>query len=111
MTPAPAPAPVYTKAPTMAPLYDWTGFYIGGRGVYSWTHTDFTTTNTVTGVAFAPTSEDRSAAHGGGQIGFDYMTPSRIVLGVVADVILGTSNSTTTSNVAGTLVETLRGKD
>ena len=38
------------------------------------------------------------------------MTPSRIVLGVVADVISGTSNSTTTSNVAGTLVETYEGK-
>jgi outer membrane immunogenic protein len=102
----PAPAPVYTKAPMMAPLYDWTGFYIGGRGVYSWTHTDSTTTDIPTGVAFAPTSEDRSAAHGGGQIGFDYMTSSRIVFGVVADVISGSSNTTTTSNAAGTLVST-----
>jgi outer membrane immunogenic protein len=25
-----APAPVYTKAPIEAPLYNWTGFYVGG---------------------------------------------------------------------------------
>src|ERR1700742_4574190 len=28
----PARAPVYTKAPVFAPIYDWTGFYIGLNG-------------------------------------------------------------------------------
>jgi outer membrane immunogenic protein len=33
----PARAPIYTKAPYAAPLYNWTGFYIGGHlgGVFS----------------------------------------------------------------------------
>jgi outer membrane immunogenic protein len=106
----PAPAPVYTKAPMMAPLYDWTAFYIGGHGSYSWTHTDGQTTNLPTGALLVPTSEDTSAFHGGGQIGFDYMMPSRVVFGVVADISSGTTNSTTTSNAAGTLVETGQGK-
>jgi outer membrane immunogenic protein len=30
------PARVYTKAPVMAIVYDWTGFYIGGNAGYSW---------------------------------------------------------------------------
>jgi outer membrane immunogenic protein len=28
---APQPAPVYAKAPMMAPAYNWTGFYVGGN--------------------------------------------------------------------------------
>jgi opacity protein-like surface antigen len=110
LKPAPAPAPVYSKAPMMAPLYDWTAFYIGGHGSYSWTHTNSQTTDLPTGAAFAPTSADRSAFHGGGQIGFDYMMPSRIVLGAVADVSSGVTTTTTTSNPAGTIVETAEGK-
>lgn len=102
------PAPVYTKAPMMAPLYDWTGFYIGGHGSYSWTHTDSQTTNTFTGAVFAPTSEDTSAFHGGGQIGFDYMMPSRVVFGVLADVTSGATNTNT--NVTALETSTTQGK-
>ena len=100
------PAPVYTKAPVMAPLYDWTAFYIGGHLGGRWSHTDSTTTDTFTGAVFAPTSGNQSSFFGGGQVGFDYMSPSRFVFGVVADVSSGSSDSTTTSNPAGTLIET-----
>jgi outer membrane immunogenic protein len=31
----PVRAPVY-KAPVMVPVYDWTGFYVGGNVGYSW---------------------------------------------------------------------------
>ena len=31
----PVKGPVY-KAPVVAPIYNWTGFYIGGDGGYSW---------------------------------------------------------------------------
>jgi outer membrane immunogenic protein len=105
--PIPAPAPVYPKAPVMMmPAYDWTGFYVGGHVAYSWVHTNSTTTDTVAGTVFAPATEDNSHFHGGGQIGFDYMMPSRIVFGVVADISSGSSNTTTTSNAAGTVIET-----
>ena len=34
-----APAPVYTKAPMMAP-FSWTGFYVGGDVGYGYAHVD-----------------------------------------------------------------------
>jgi opacity protein-like surface antigen len=51
-----APAPVVQ----FQPLYDWTGFYVGGHASYSWTHTESQTTNTANGRLFAPTSGDTS---------------------------------------------------
>src|ERR1700688_4504634 len=30
------PPPMIAKAPPPPPWYDWTGFYIGGNGGYSW---------------------------------------------------------------------------
>lgn len=88
-------APVYTKATTVAPLYDWTCFYIGGHAAYGWTHSDGQTMDTANGRLFTPSSNDTSAFHGGGQIGYDYMLASRVVLGIVAGVSSGTHNSST----------------
>src|SRR5262245_16387849 len=36
--PRPAPAPVYKVAP--APVWSWTGFYIGGVGSYGWANAE-----------------------------------------------------------------------
>jgi opacity protein-like surface antigen len=91
---AAGPAPVF-KAPVMAPMYNWTGLYIGGHASYGWSSSTSTTTNTATGVAFPEGSGSSSAWHGGGQIGYDYMMPSRVVVGIVADVSSGNSSSTT----------------
>src|SRR5271169_1560555 len=76
----PAPGPYY-KAPAFAPQYDWTGFYLGAHALYSWSHNNFQTEDTATGHEFAPGSNNTSAPHFGGQIGYDYMLPSRWVLG------------------------------
>jgi outer membrane immunogenic protein len=89
-------APLFVPAPQ--PLYDWTGFYVGGHASYSWTHSSGQTMNTANGQLFAPSSNDTSAAHGGGQIGYDYMTASRVVLGVVAEFTSGRDVTTTTAN-------------
>jgi outer membrane immunogenic protein len=105
---SPMPAPVYTKAPMMAPLYDWTGFYIGGHASYGWTHSDGQTMNLANGLLFTPSSSNSSAFHGGGQIGYDYMLPSRIVFGVSATVSSGSSNSST--NVGFKEITTSDGK-
>jgi opacity protein-like surface antigen len=88
------PAPVVP----FQPLYDWTGFYVGGHASYSWTHTESQTTNTANGKQFAPTSGDTSFPHGGGQFGFDYMTASRVVFGIVADFTSGRDRTITFSN-------------
>jgi opacity protein-like surface antigen len=91
----PAPAPVPFQG--AQPVYDWTGIYVGGHGSYSWTHTDSQTMNTADGQLFAPASSDMSAPHGGGQIGFDYMTASHVVLGIVADFTSGRDVTTATA--------------
>jgi hypothetical protein len=58
--------PVHTKAPTMAPRYNWTGLYIGINGGAGWgaAHFDFPRLGTTTGArttsarAFDPGSTD-----------------------------------------------------
>jgi len=100
--PSPA-APAYR--PLVVPLvFDWTGPYVGGHGSFSWSHTSSTTIDLPTGASTTAT-EDTSHAHGGGQIGYDYEMPSRFVLGIVADFTTGESTNSTTSNAAGTVVE------
>jgi opacity protein-like surface antigen len=101
--PAAAPAPLYAKMPTMA-VYDWTGFYFGGHGSFDWAKTDITTTNTLTGIVDGAASTSRSSAHGGAQVGFDYMVLSRVVIGFAADISTGDDITTTFSNAAGTNV-------
>ena len=56
-------------APVVAPIYDWTGFYIGANGGWGQSHScwDFLTP---AGVAFAEGCRDRSGGLFGGQIGY-----------------------------------------
>ena len=81
--------PYYAKAPAYAaPLYNWTGFYIGGNAGYSWgrSRTDASIFNNTTG-ALLGTSTGRFDMNGwvaGGQIGYNWQA-DRWVLGVEAD--------------------------
>jgi outer membrane immunogenic protein len=72
--------PVHTKAPTMAPRYNWTGLYIGINGGAGWgaSHFDFPRLGTTTG--------DFSTSGGfvGGTIGVNWQT-SNLVFGVEGD--------------------------
>jgi outer membrane immunogenic protein len=72
----PAKAPVYTKAPAyVEPVYDWTGFYIGGNVGYSWGRSSDTSTvtNTAGTVLFSATDRtDLNGVVGGGQIGYNW---------------------------------------
>ena len=70
---SPVPAPVYTKA---APLYSWTGCYVGGHvgGVFSADKTTGTLGNLV--------GFGSSGFAGGGQIGCDYQFAPGWVAGV-----------------------------
>ena len=107
--------------PTFAPPsrnYDWTGFYVGGFGEYSWASTSGSAVNLATGAAAPPVNANLPNWHGGLQLGFDYMMPSRVVLGVAADVTSGGTRTTTVTDASGTSAnqttvfdsETVRGR-
>lgn len=77
----------YTKAPApvMAPVTNWTGFYIGGFGGYGWsdnTRIGFPGTNFPT-VNF---NGDLDGGFGGGTFGYNWQTPgSAFVWGLEVD--------------------------
>ena len=98
--------------------YDWTGFYLGAHGGGTWSKTGGSTINTATGAASAPIYGSISDWHGGIQVGYDYMLPFRVVLGIEADVSSGGTRVTSTSDASGTSAnqttvfdsETVRGR-
>ena len=99
-------APVYkAPPPPPAPVYNWTGFYVGGNVGYSWgnAHTDIAGRASTfaletpglivppdlpgfpANVAFADSNTDRlNGVIGGGQIGYNWQT-GRWVLGLETD--------------------------
>jgi outer membrane immunogenic protein len=85
----PARAPVYTKAPAyVEPVFDWTGFYIGGNLGYSWGRSSDTTTitNAVGTVLFSAADRtDLNGIVGGGQIGYNWQMQNWLV-GLEADI-------------------------
>jgi outer membrane immunogenic protein len=83
----PTRAPAYTKAPAIvAPIYDWSGFYVGLNGGGASDRDCFTLTS-VAGVAIAnrPSEGCHSATGGlvGGQVGYRWQT-ANWVLGLEA---------------------------
>jgi len=72
------------KAPPPAPWYDWTGFYIGGNGGYSWGRAS--TTITVPGPTTFSGSQDVNGGLGGGQIGYNWQFDRNWVAGLEADI-------------------------
>jgi outer membrane immunogenic protein len=71
----PPPAPVYTKAPP-PPIFNWSGFYIGGNGGYSFGKADTTVTGLFAGLVpiGVPVSIGVSPKGwlGGGQVGYNW---------------------------------------
>jgi outer membrane immunogenic protein len=94
--PAPAPAPVYSKAPPPIMAFSWTGFYLGGNLGAAWENGNVT--DSFTGLNFSGTSNATFA--GGGQAGFNYQISS-LVFGVEADFDwLSNNNNNTGVGVA-----------
>lgn len=85
----PARAPVYTKAPAyVEPVFDWTGFYVGGNLGYSWGRSSDTTaiTNPAGTVLFSGTDRtDLNGIVGGGQFGYNWQMQNW-VFGLEADI-------------------------
>jgi outer membrane immunogenic protein len=74
-----AARPVY-KAPVFVPVpvYNWTGFYVGGNLGYSWGRQD----NSISGTGIGSTN--LNGIIGGGQIGYNWQI-NQIVFGLEAD--------------------------
>jgi outer membrane immunogenic protein len=75
------PAPVYLKA--QPPVYNWTGFYIGGNVGYGWGNSSSNLSLSDPAAASANFSLD--GIKGGGQIGYNYQIKNW-VLGIEADI-------------------------
>jgi outer membrane immunogenic protein len=102
-------APRYAKAPppVVAPIYNWTGFYIGGEVGGRWSEGDWTTTCLQPGLAatcapsafparFAfnnPSSYDSSGVKGGVYGGYNWQVSSWVV-GVEGDFLWGDNKKT-----------------
>ncbi|MGA2895558.1 MAG: carbohydrate porin [Xanthobacteraceae bacterium] len=78
----PFKAPVQFKAPVAPVPYDWTGFYVGGHAAFSVGRGTSTLSDpNPTGVG-----DSFSSLFGGVQGGYNYVLPSRLLLGAEADI-------------------------
>ena len=91
------------KAPVMIPLYNWTGFYIGGHIGGAWA--DINGTSSV-GTSWGTST---SAFIGGGQIGYNWQINS-FVLGIEADASWTDASKTSGIAVLGNVPLQLRGE-
>jgi outer membrane immunogenic protein len=104
-------APVYTKAPIMAPAYSWTGLYIGVNAGGAWGDSEVATSTVFSPIGYFATSSvpaiatagaqtvDTTGFTGGGQIGYNWQT-GNVVAGVEADFeYLGLRGSVTSGAV------------
>jgi outer membrane immunogenic protein len=81
------PARIPTKGPAVfvAPVHNWTGFYVGAQAGYGW-EKDAWTQYTAAGVLVSPqTSFNAKGALLGGQLGYNYQMGA-VVLGVEGDL-------------------------
>lgn len=98
-----AKAPIYTKAPMMAAVYNWTGFYVGAHIGGAWSHTNVNDVNSY--AAGGVTTVDTTGVFGGAQLGYN-MQMNNFLIGIEGDIgymgIGGTS--LLTGSVSGTRV-------
>jgi outer membrane immunogenic protein len=79
----PVKAPVY-KAPVIAPLYNWTGFYVGLNAGGSWGHQTNDLITVPGGVTVFSNSDHLNGFIGGGQLGYNWQK-DHWVFGLEAD--------------------------
>jgi high affinity Mn2+ porin len=75
-------ADLITKAAPALAAYDWSGFYVGGHVAYSLGHA----TSTLFDPNPTPFTNAFSSLYGGVQAGYNYVLPSRLLLGAEADI-------------------------
>jgi outer membrane immunogenic protein len=107
----PAKGPVYKAAP--APMFNWTGFYVGGHVGYAWSDPHWLT-NHVSGIAGPcltslfvtpcdPVNQKSNGFVGGGQVGARWQTGSW-VFGVEGTLAGSHLSSSTTSTLLPTII-------
>jgi opacity protein-like surface antigen len=82
--------------------YDWTGLHVGMHVDHTASNTASSAFNLASGSAVAPGDLSPQDWHAGFQLGYDYMFPSRVVLGIEGDVDSGGRKTTTITDAAGT---------
>jgi outer membrane immunogenic protein len=100
LAPAPAPAPVYRAPVVAAPLYNWSGFYIGAHVGGGWAGNQ--STEIAPGTAAFPvgtvfTKNNLSGVLGGVQGGFNWQVSS-FVVGVEGEYSWADINGSATTN-------------
>lgn len=82
--------PVYKAPPPAAPVWSWTGFYIGAHLGGSWSD------ETVTAGGFGVGGLDPSGFIGGGQIGYNWQFHPNWVVGIEGDISATNSDASRT---------------
>lgn len=72
------------KAPVPRPVYDWTGFYLGINGGYSWGRSD--TDYTRPGIAAFSSTQNLDGWLFGGQAGYNWQFNRNWIFGLEADI-------------------------
>jgi outer membrane immunogenic protein len=100
------PARTYTKAPVYVdPGYDWTGFYIGLNGGYSWGNSS--NTFTAGTVLISPASNRMDGWVFGGQAGYNWQFNKSWVFGIEGDIDATGQDGTATLGPLSTVVVTV----
>ncbi|MES2167359.1 MAG: outer membrane beta-barrel protein [Pseudomonadota bacterium] len=102
----------YTKAPVyVAPVYNWTGFYVGAHIGAAFSGNDSVDQVLPAPAAFPLTSSDRDATFlGGGQVGADYQFAPNWLIGIEGQISgLANSDRRFTSTFSGGVVVNDRG--
>ncbi|MCP4619035.1 MAG: porin family protein [Bradyrhizobium sp.] len=94
------PAQTYTKAPVVAPpVYNWTGFYIGGEVGGRWSDSTWRTDALLTPngpignrTGDIPAGFDSSSVRAGGYVGYNWQVSPAFVLGIEGDAAWGDNN-------------------
>jgi outer membrane immunogenic protein len=89
------PAPVYTKAPMMAPPFSWTGFYIGGNIGGAWAHHNWD--DSFFGLNFDD-GNNNGVFIAGGQVGGNYQI-NNFVIGVEGTFDWAANNNNSTTGI------------
>jgi outer membrane immunogenic protein len=95
----------YTKAPVIVdPGYNWTGFYVGLNGGYSWGRANTTIAPFAAifpTTAFAPFGQNVNGGLGGGQAGYNWQVDRKWVIGLEGDIQWTGERSSTSLTTVG----------